>query len=40
MPVIILLSVIILLITNKDFLLSNLLKTKIKKNMIMLYNAW
>ena len=40
MPVIILLSVIILLITNKDFLLSNLLKTTIEKNMIMLYNAW
>lgn len=40
MPVIILLSVIILLITNKDFLLSNLLKTKIEKNMIMLYNTW
>lgn len=40
MPVIILLSVIILLITNKDFLLSNLLKTKIEKNMIMFYNAW
>ena len=40
MPVIILLSVIILLITNKDFLLSYLLKTEIEKNMIMLYNAW
>ena len=40
MPVIILLSVIILLITNKDFLFSNLLKTKIEKKMIMLYNAW